>query len=140
MEFKVYHDAFKWNNHDDLLKFRLSSGFYADIKQATINGSFCVGIITSLDNELLNKNMQYGVIHLPSSSLLTLWESEYEGQVYADTIRRMKEDWHLDRITFNTPFEYALFQSLPRLVYISLNSGIKPLDEDIQKFGNKYIN
>ena len=140
MNFKIYHDGFKWVKGNDVDNFKLSSGSYVHVDSVSINKNFLVGRIKTINNELLNDEMPFGVIHVPSSNILTIWESAYQAQVYADTLTRMKEDWGVDKIVFNTPFEYALFQSLPRLVHIAIDSGSIPVDEDLIKFGNKYIN
>jgi len=140
MDFKIYHDGFKWKKTEDIVNFQLSSGSFVTIESVSQKNTFIIGVIKSINGEMLNSDMPYGAIHIASSNILTLWENEYYAQVYVDTLERMKENWNIEKIIFNTPFEYALFQSLPRLVHMSIVSGIKPIDIDLEKFGNKYSN
>jgi hypothetical protein len=130
----IFHDTFRWTTFDkDIIE--LKNGELLEVSNPKTHNYFLVAFIQNYQNE----KTTFGVIHLPSKTLLSLWETEYMAQVFADTVGKMKMDWSEPEIKFNTPFEQSLFYSFPEIITQSLKNKIIPIDEDIVYTGTKYF-
>lgn len=130
----LYHDTFKWKPVK-VSFFELSNGESFNITEAKRNNYFLVGNIS--DPQYSEKT--YAVFHITSKSLLTLWKDDYSAQVFADTVKKMKKDWNINPINFNSEFEKILFLSFPQLIAFALMHKVVPIDEDIVYTGTNYL-